>query len=55
MKNTKRLVKLLLQREEMLGLPSDEYEELLILLEEEAKLVKETLDFYNNQEEGKES
>lgn len=46
MKNTERLIKLLQQREEMLGLPSDEYDELYELLEGELKTVKETLDFY---------
>lgn len=52
MKNTKRLIKLLQQREEMVGLPSDEYDELLVLLEEEVKSVKETLYFYEKIEEG---
>lgn len=46
MKDTERLIKLLQQREKMVGLPSDEYDELLVLLEEEVKSVKETLDFY---------
>jgi hypothetical protein len=53
LKNTKRLIKLLQQREEMSGLPSDEYDRLLVLLEEETKAVKETLDFYAKLEEGK--
>ena len=48
MKNTERLIKLLIQREEMVGLPSDEYNELLSLLEEEVKSTKETLDFYDS-------
>ncbi len=52
MKNTERLIKLLQQREEMLGLPSDEYDELLVLLEEEIESVKETLDFYEKLGEG---
>lgn len=47
MKNTERLVKLLLQREEMMGLPSNEYDELYELLEGELRTVKETLDFYD--------
>jgi len=46
MKNTERLIKLLQQREEMMGLISDEYDELLTLLEEELKSVKDTLNFY---------
>lgn len=52
MKNTERLIKLLQQREEMVGLPSDEYDELLFLLEEEIKSAKETLDFYEKFGEG---
>jgi hypothetical protein len=52
LKNTKRLIMLLQQRDEMSGLPSDEYDELLVLLEEETKAVKETLDFYANLDEG---
>lgn len=36
----------------MMGLPSDKYDELLVLLEEEVKAVKDTLDFYNDLEEG---
>ena len=46
--NTKKLIQLLQQREEMIGLPSNEYDELYILLEEELKSVRETLDFYAN-------
>ena len=51
--NTKRLIQLLEQREEMIGLSSDEYDELLVLLEEELKSVKETLDFYDNLDDNK--
>lgn len=52
MKSTERLIELLQQRKEMMGLPSDEYDELLKLLKTEVKTVKETLDFYNNLEKG---
>lgn len=50
--NTKRLIQLLQQREEMLGLPSDEYDELLVLLKEEVKSVKGTLNYYEELGEG---
>ena len=43
---TERLIKLLKQREEFLGLPSDEYQELYDLLKRETEKVKDTLDFY---------
>lgn len=48
MKNTQRLIKLLQQREEFLGLPSDEYDELYELLRGELESVKETLDLYDS-------
>lgn len=41
-----RLIKLLLQKEEMLGLPSDEYVELYNLLKLECDRIKKDLDFY---------
>lgn len=43
-----RLVELLEKRDEMMGLVSNEYDELLLLLEEELKSVKDTLEFYEN-------
>jgi hypothetical protein len=44
----KRLIQLLQQREKMLGLGSDEYQELYELLKQETEKTKETLDFYNS-------
>lgn len=52
MKNTERLIKLLVEKEEMLGLTPDDYDELFKLLVEETKSTKETLDFYDELEEG---
>lgn len=50
MQNTKRLIKLLQQREEMMGLPGDQYDELYELLKQETEKAKETLDFYEKLE-----